>query len=81
MDYIILPRQLWLADIQVDDINTYALTVLNSENIKIAITEHFTKDAQPLHIAELQSQGNTIKPHANQQRQQTRRLFVVLDEK
>ena len=71
MDYIILPRQLWLADIQVNDINTYALKLLNSKNIKAAITEHFTQDAQPLHIAELQSQNSVIDA-------QTRRLFVIL---
>jgi len=59
-DYIVLPRQLWMSPLTIEDIQTYELPVLSPEQLLEKI-DLMDENSPPLHFAILKADHITIK--------------------
>lgn len=68
-DYIVLPRQLWMAEINSTDIKQYDLERIPGTHITAYVTAKMQEDDTPLHIAEIK--------HDGRQQIETQRFFLL----
>ena len=70
--YVLLPKNLWLSDIQHHDVESYALTPLNQYQLKHAIRDTSPIGGGSHHIAELVLDQHRFS--------ETRRFFIEMEE-